>query len=535
MKRYVFIFVLSIFFSALYGQGNTRILQGKVSFLSSQNVYVRFQSTQGISVGDTLFGSGPELVAMLLVNNLSSTSCVCTNLSGISVAVNDVFVAKVSEKAKSESKNETKEEVERQVISSDSSRSETKAVPKENELKQRIRGSLSAYSYSDFSSSAAANSQRFRYTLSLDARNINNSRFSAETYISFRHKKGDWSEVQTDIFNALKIYSLAVKYQPDKNSSIILGRKINPKISSIGAIDGLQLEKTINKFTFGAVAGSRPDYRNYGIDPLLLQFGAYTAFNHKNTKTWSESSLAFMQQMNSGNTDRRFLYFQHSNSLLKDLNFFGTFEVDLFELKNNVPVSTFSPTGVYASLRYKLSKKISFSGSYDARKNVIYYETYKTTIDSLFESELRQGFRLQGNYRITRSLMFGITSGYRFLKSDPHPSKNLYSYLSYSQIPGIGISATLSASYLESAYLSGKILGLNITRDFWEGKIQTGAGYRYINYKLPENLIDLKQNIAELNISWQFLNKMSFSANYEGTFEPDTKYNRLYLQLRMRF
>ena len=291
------------------------------------------------------------------------------------------------------------------------------------------------------SNTPADNSQRFRYTLSLDAQNIADSKFSFETYVSFRHKLGEWDEVKNDIFNALKIFDLALIYDPNKSTRISLGRKINPRLSNIGAIDGLQIEKSFGNFAVGALAGTRPDYADYGFNSNLLQFGGYVGLNTRNSSSYSESSLAFMQQMNGSNIDRRFLYFQHSNSFVKNLYFIGTFEVDLYQLKidtiNNTETATnsFDPTGMYLSLRYRFSDKLSVSGSYDARKNVIYYETYKTFTDRMLENEMRKGFRLQASYRFTRDLTFGLQTGYRFLKSDPHPSKNIYGYLTYSNIP----------------------------------------------------------------------------------------------------
>jgi hypothetical protein len=244
--------------------------------------------------------------------------------------------------------------------------------------------------------------------------------------------------------------------------------------------------------------------------------------------------------MDSMKIDRRFLYFQHSNSITKNLYFFGTLEVDLYEMKfdslnTGHSKNTFNPTGIYASLRYRVTDNFTISGSYDARKNVVYYETYKTFLDRIIESEMRQGFRLQANYRITRNLALGVQSGYRYLKSDPHPSKNVYGYLTYSQIPGAKISATLSATYLQSSYMNGKIFGLTLNRDFFNGKAQTGIGYRYVDYSLPENQLVVPQNIGEINFTWLFARTMSFSANYEGTFEKKNTYDRIYLQIRKRF
>ena len=162
----------------------------------------------------------------------------------------------------------------------------------------------------------------------------------------------------------------------------------------MGAMDGIQFEKSLNRFSFGLLAGSRPDYQNYGVDLSLFQYGGYLAFNTGNKGRNSGSSLAYIEQTNNFKTDRRFLYFQHSNTLIKNLWFLSTVELDLFKLENDVPSTALDLTGTYISLSYRITKKVSVSGSYDARKNVMYYETYKSYVDRLLENELRQGFRL---------------------------------------------------------------------------------------------------------------------------------------------
>ena len=532
MKNYILLLIVIVFCTEMSAQVISENISGQVSFTGSENVYVKFKSTEGIHPGDSLFVTkSGVLTPVLIVTNLSSTSCVCRALPGNVFKVSDYIIARPEYKTE-----KPVERTEKPVSQTDIAENDTiQDLKKSNLQKQRIKGSISAYSYSDFSNTSADNSYRFRYTLSLDARNIADSKFSAETYISFRHKAGEWDDVKDNVYNALKIYNLAVKYDLNKNLKFSLGRKINPKISSIGAMDGLQIESVFRKFSFGALAGSRPDYRNYAFDPGLFQYGAYAAYNSSAGNAMNESSVAFMQQTNNGSTDRRFLYFQHSNSLLKNIFLFGTFEVDLYKLQNGLPQSTMDPTGIYLSLRYKMSKKIGLSGSYDARKNVMYYETYKSTIDTLLEKELRQGFRLQANYRISKDMMFGLQGGYRFLKSDPKPSRNVYSYFTYSMIPLLNVSATLTATYLESGYMNGKIFGINTSKDAFKGKLQCGIGYRYVDYRLPESRLNIIQHIGEMNLSWQFIEKMSLSVNVEGTFEPENMYNRIYFQIRKRF
>jgi len=536
MRRPLIIIFFISLFAGLLGQEGKQNLVGKVSFVSSQNTYVRFKSTEGISVGDTLYMSSEgNLIPVLKVSGLSSVSCVCTAISNINIPVDHLIIARTTPAKEiplqAAAQNLPVDTI--TVVKADSSEAVNIA---EMRTKQDIRGSISANSYSDFSDTGLPDSYRFRYTLSLNAGNIANSKFSFDTYISFRHKSGEWDTIKKDIFNGLKIFSLAVKYDINEAARLTIGRKINNRIASIGAIDGIQAEKSFGKVTLGAVAGFRPDYEDYGFNSSLFQYGAYLGLDTRGTNGYSGNSIAFMQQTNNSATDRRFLYFQHASSVMKKVSLFSTFEVDLFTLENDQPKSTFDLTNFYLSLKYRITKRFSISGSYDSRKNVIYYETYKTFIDRIIEDERRQGFRLQADYSITDYIIFGINSGYRFLKSDPHPSENINGYLSFRQIPGMKfLNSTISGTYLKTAFINGWIGAINMSGDLLNGKIVPGIGYRFVDYTLPENSVSIIQNIADVNLAVNFTRTLYFSVNYEGTFEPSANYNRVYLQLRKRF
>jgi hypothetical protein len=202
---------------------------------------------------------------------------------------------------------------------------------------------------------------------------------------------------------------------------------------------------------------------------------------------------------------------------------------------NDKPQNNFNITSLYFSLRYRITRNLDITGSFDARKNIVYYETYKSFIDRILEDEMRKSFRLSANYRITNDLVFGVQSGYRFLKSDPRQSKNISGYLTYNRVPGLNMTVTINGTYLESAYMNGRIYGANLSRDFLKGKFYASAGYRYVDYSMPETLLKLNQNIAELNLSFQLPGNIFLSANYEGTFEKKIRYDRIYLQVRKRF
>jgi hypothetical protein len=414
------------------------------------------------------------------------------------------------------------------IVSVDSGKVKTKD-------KQKATGSIAASGYSNFSNTDAANSYRFQYMLSLNVRNIANSKISAESYISFRHEKDKWNLVQDNIFQALKIYNLSIKYDNGKHTQLVLGRKINPRISSIGAIDGAQFEYKWNHISLGAIVGSRPSNIDYSFDFSLPQYGAYVSHHATNSMGEMQSSLAIIEQMNTSKTDRRFVYFQHSNSLLKKMFFFGSVEVDLYKKISDKPENTLSLSSTYLSLRYKPFKRLSLSASYDNRKNVIYYETYKSYINQIIDIEARQGVNFQVNYYTLESISFGIRTGYHFPNKNAKESRNLYGYITYGKIPFFGLSTTVAGNYLETGYINGKILNLNIARDFFQDKLYTDGGYQWVNYSFYGNEITMKQHVINLSVSWRFYKNYSISANYEKTFENSDQYNRLMVQIRRRF
>ena len=544
MKYKVLLFCQLIFFSmSLLGQPAIKNVNGQVSFLSSQNVYVRFNSTEGISVHDTLYiSSGENLIPVLVVNNLSSTSCLCSPISGEDLPVGHLIIAKAKPVVPSEETKtleEVKNEIQPPVTAIEPAVTEKAAVPSGTVApslkRQRVNGGISAASYSDFSNTSGPDLQQFRYTFSLNAVNIAESKLSAETYISFRHKAGAWSEVKSNVFNALKIYSLALKYDIDSTMRLSLGRQINPRISNIGSFDGLAAEKSFNRFSLGLIGGFRPDYRNYGFDSRLLQYGAYLSYNFFNNRSYSGTSLAFMNQLYSGKTDRRFLYFQHSGTLAKNVSLFTSVEADLFKLKNSQPSSTFDLTSFYMSINCRISGNLSISGSYDARKNPVYYETFKTLLDTLIENGMRQSYRLSSNIRITRSLMLGIQSSWRFLKADLHQSKNIAGYLTYSSSGNSYFSATLSGNYVETSFIKGVNGGITLLKNLLDGKIQASAGYNYQDYTIPEGGQKVTQHTGKADFYWQAGRKTSLSLDYEITFEAKNQYNRIYVQVMKRF
>lgn len=543
MKSTLLVFIFLTLCIMTYGQGTSGDVTGKITYISSQNVYVKFETTEGIHIGDTLYViKNEKKIPAIVVSNLSSISCVGSPVSTESLSVSTPILArkKITENKPIEviaEKSKESVSVNDQAIKASGNNSKT------DELKTRFDGRLSVSSYSNVSSYSS--NQRFRYNLALNAEHIGNSKLSAESYISFTHmlsfpsKTTDW----TGLNNALKIYSLAAKYDLSKTASISFGRKIYNNMANIGAVDGLEFEKVSRNFTYGALVGSRPDYSDYSFNPNLLQYGAFVSHNLQKENGNIQTSAAVFNQMNNFKTDRRFTYFQHSNSLLKNLDLFCSFEFDLYAVKDSIPKNTFDLTSTYISLRYKPWKNVSMSLAYDARKNIYYYETFaKNKIDSTLDKETRQGFRFQTMYRPFRNLIWGGNVGYRLAsqqKSDTLPTSssiNGYTYLTYTQVPLIDASVTISATALKSMYMkSMTVYGISLSRDFFSGNVNVEAEYRLGSYLYSNITTSVQQNIAAMSIFWRIAKRLTLSANFEATLEKNNNSGLVFLNISQRF
>lgn len=540
MKRYIILIIMTVSMLKLYGQDSIPLAEGRVSYITLQNIYAKFDTPGVIQPGDTIFiRKNQALVPLFVSESVSSVSSAGKPIGKLTANVLDVVFAKIKRPVSPVKKSGTDLDSLKTVAqdSVPAVRSKTAArQTSETERHERIRGRLSVSSYSSFSNTSDVN-HRMRYTFSLSAENISGGRVSTDSYIMFTHRIDHWAEVQDNIFNALKIYSLAVGIDVTDKTKLTLGRKINPRVSSIGAIDGLQADFKAGNFAFGLIGGTNPDHLDYGFNSKLLAFGAYFAHEINNKQGIMSSSLAFFEQRNRGNTDRRFAYFQHDNSLAKNINLFASAEVDLYALKDSVPTNTISLTGLYLSLRYKLSKQLSAYLSYDARKNVIYYETFKNFLDQMLLDATRQGYQVRINYRPSNSISSTLSGGYRFQKKDIHPMLNINEYLTFSNGQSNSTSVTFTFNWLKSSYVDGMIYGVHLNTDLVASKLNTGLGYRLVdnNYLNSTSVPASLQHMAEFELLWQISRKMSFSANYNGTFEKSNQYNSVYVNLVHRF
>ena len=154
-------------------------LEGRVSYITSQHVYVRFSSTEGLNDGDTLFMPGNRgEVPVLVILSHSSTSCVCEPLGDQDLKESDRVLARPNRIEPAEPPEAmVTPPGEAVVIPPGEDREEPEAGSAEGDMngaarKQEIDGRFSVSSYTYLKNQQSDGSQRMRYAFSMAARNI---------------------------------------------------------------------------------------------------------------------------------------------------------------------------------------------------------------------------------------------------------------------------------------------------------------------------------------------------------------------------
>jgi hypothetical protein len=535
----ILFFVLILVFSFNMSSAKTFVSkkQGKISFITSQNIYLRFDNTDGISVGDTaFFYKDKKYVPVMVIQFLSSGSCSGKKIGNINLKVGDkVFVWSKIDETKTLTLENAGDEKDTNLV-----KDTTQLKIKRSKIfisphRSNFYGSFTANSFSGFANYAnSVGTQSWWYSLNLNAENIGGTSIYFSNYMNFAYLTSQWSNIKSNVFNNVKIYDLAIGYKVSK-FSIWLGRHMNNNISSVGPVDGLQIEKGFGNFSFGGVAGSRPDFLHMGLNSNLFEYGAYINRSDTINNRQMKSTVAIFQQSNHGKTDRRFLYFQHNNNIINNLYLFFSSEVDLFKLQNNKAKSDFSLTSLYLSTQYTPVRPLTINLSYDARRSVIYYQTFRSLYDSLFENQLRQGLRLSFFIRPLAGTFVNLGGGYSFQKGDIKPSRNLNISITQSGIPWLDISASLTFNRIFSNYLSGTVYGITLTKYIPFNFTSISAGISKLSYRFGGLSTNLDQKIATVQISTKLINKIFFNLYYEGEFEGKTTYGRFMCGINYRF
>ncbi|NVK28069.1 MAG: hypothetical protein HWE14_08495 [Flavobacteriia bacterium] len=461
-------------------------VHGSISYVTDDNVYVRFESTNGLNPGDTLYREGG--IACLVVERTSS-------ISVIAKSVNDCN-AEVGVQLHFTPDEEVPEEPVETVATSTIVAPEVVAnletpdtvIADEEPSGTSGRGRVSTAAYTVFSPNSAYGGYTRSVTrLALDVNDIANRNLSVSFYGNYQayFRFDDLPTNYPDAGRA-QLYNANVKYSPTENWQLTGGRFINPNTASLGPVDGIQAERKLDQFYVGVIGGFRPDYVTFGTNLNQFQYGVYGGQNWNGENVRTQSTVGLLEQTLNGATDRRFLYLQHSTSFKNGLNLFASSEVDLFENYDTASAqSTFRLTHFYLSANYRINRSWSAFASYDTRQQVVFFETFDNEVEQLLANQgLQNGIRFRLNYRSKGGWIAGAGIHQRFGRED-REVQNLNVTIGHSNLPWIGGSLTVRGHLNTSRSLNSEVVSARYSNSFAQSSVRWSIYGRYLNYHYP--------------------------------------------------
>ncbi len=503
---------------------------GSIIYITPLNIYVSFNDTKGIKAGDTLFIERLGIATPAITVKYESSSSVAGPVIGKpSLRVGERVFAMVIQTARPSRQTPVaghevdtllaKESTQSTPITVTTTTDSTTVIP-------GVYGAFTANSLSNFSNYPGASGiERWNYNFSLNADRIYGSRFSFSNYMYLSYLGTQWKQVMASPFTQLRVYNMALSFKT-RDVKLWAGRYVNNDISGVGPIDGLQAEERFGNLTAGEIAGSRPGFYSLGYRPNLIQFGGFISDSDTMGAGLLRNTLCVLQENDGSNTDRRFIYFQHTSNPITNVDIYASGEIDIFKLHDGRPMNDFSLTNLYFSAAYFPLNLISLNLSYDAQRNVIYYQSFGPTIDSLLESEnqLRNDLRFETDLRPFTNTFIAFGGGYSFQQGDISPTRDANISLTESGIPLLEISTTLSYSRIISDYLDGTVFGVTVSKYIPINSTDITVEYSKLNYAFDNGALTMIQTQPSAQITTRLIGNIFLNLYYQGTYSGPNSY-----------
>jgi len=402
--------VILFLFSWVASNSSAQVVQtGVVSYVSAQNVYVRFENTEKLAVGDSLWSSNRPVLVINRKSSISVISSCIDSLFNIEQGDTVYHIQNASNIVETPEEDSIKRDGLKQTIlfSNTFSNREISKTTKEIEPSWDWNGNLGWSSRLNRTFVSTANRTNLRQFGRFNVRGQSpDEQNPLRVNISgnYQHYSTDFSE-RSDYPKAgrLNLYQAQLGYQVNDRIDVTAGRGFQPNLIGVGILDALNMNFQSDASHFGLVAGFSPDISSFQPNTQRPIFGARVGTNINKKKASFQFDLAWFDQYYEGKLDRRIINSQGSLNTDR-VNFFYLLETDLSN--QTLPLKLQS---VYSSIRVRLSKRWSVFSSYDTRLPLIYWSSYsQKRIDNLALQERQNGWRTRLRFQANKSLSIGM-------------------------------------------------------------------------------------------------------------------------------
>jgi hypothetical protein len=224
------------------------------------------------------------------------------------------------------------------------------------------------------------------------------------------------------------------------------------------------------------------------------------------------------------------------------LNLFASAELDLYNQLDGESLSGARLTNFFLSTRYRFSRKVDVNLSYDSRKRIMFFETFRTDIERLLEDdEARQGLRTRLNVRPAKYTSLGLSYSKRFQSSNQNSSDNINGYITYTKLPTVGGRITLNYNRNESNYLLSNIISIRHSRDLIARKLSGDFYYRLVDYNYiyagasDRTETKTQQYYVGANLMYRLSPSLTFSILGEYAVRESEENSRINARIIKRF
>jgi hypothetical protein len=313
-----------------------------------------------------------------------------------------------------------------------------------------------------------------------------------------------------------------------------IGRLWSRHVSGLGTLDGGQVTFRQGNLTFGLLAGFQPEYQTSRFDETHQKFAGFLSLKiPQNGAGSGQVSFGYGQQLYKGQLDRDFLYLQ-TNWNAGTLFFSQSSELDLHTSVDGVTEATPSLTNTYISLSAQPLEWLGASLGYDATRPVFLIETMQAIPDSLFDSNLYQGFRAGLTFRIPGDILL---LGQGTIRNDPgssRTSRNGGGTVRFLNIAGSGVNAGANVLWNSGLYTEGEEYSVSVDRWF-EGGVSVslrGGRYRYVQKGFDDQIT---ATTLDANITWVTPGGWYFTGSVDQTWDPLRGSTRILAELGLHF
>jgi len=536
MRTIRIIFVLALLaLSALQTSASAKAPRknAKITYISSEGVYLDAGSKDGLSVGDTLtVKQGKKLSARLVITNLSSHSAAAK-------AIDNNVLLKVGDRIKLPNVVTASTES-AQPETQPNTRNKKRQASATSSTVNSVKGHLSIGSdlFRDLTGSKRNTYQpsvRSKVTVSnlsgtgLDFQFRHRTRlYHRSRVVSQFQDKNEWDH---------QVYEFSVTQGGKYSDAPVkwgVGRILVPDVIGMGYVDGGYYSKQLNDhYRAGAALGSMPHFQTSGLQLNRRKIGFFGTYENSVKDKWSLNLSASMSGEYFKDTlSREFVYFQANYNRGEHLKVSQSLEVDFNRSwRFDKTQKRFSISSYYSRYTWRFNKSASAYFSFDIRENVRRYET-RTVSDSLFDDRSRQGVRGGFSLRVFDRIALRGSGSVRIRKGQPSNNKLFTLSARINRFPLKRHSMLVQLSALRSQFTSGyrpylmyrfpvsRRLLLNVTASAYIYKVGTEVTNNYF---------------INLNTSYTFGTRYYLYADLRQYLDSDLQSTEIFTELGIDF